>query len=120
MSRKFAHIDTLSETLDSQDVDKVLEYLTEDCLFTAGNSESIQGKKDIKSTLNSFFDSVKSTRHRLSDIFESDNSLVHRGDVTYTRLDNTKLTVPFCDVFKIRDNKIAEYTIYIDWSELFN
>ena len=119
MSRRFEHIDTLSETLDRQDIDKALEYLTDDCLFTAGNSESIQGKENIKNTLENFFNSVKSTQHNLIDIFESDNSLVHRGKVTYTRLDNTQLTVPFCDVFKIHENKIAEYTIYIDWSELF-
>ncbi len=52
-------------------------------------------------------------------MFESDDSLVHRGDVTYTRLDNSVLTVNFCDVFKIRRSLISEYYIYIDWSELF-
>nr|BFF38494.1 hypothetical protein BACY1_02990 [Tenacibaculum mesophilum] len=119
MDRKFKDIDTLSVTLDSQQIDIFLEYLTDDCLFVAGNSESIKGKEAIKSTLENFFTAVKSTNHQITDIFESENSLVHRGTVTYTRLDNTQLTIPFCDVFKMKGNLINEYYIYIDWSELF-
>jgi hypothetical protein len=66
-----------------------------------------------------FFPAVKSTAHDVTDIFESGESLVHRGTVTYTRLDDSQLIVPFCDVFKMKDGLISEYYIYIDWSELF-
>jgi len=120
MNRKFKNIDTLSADLDNQQVDKVLEYLTDDCLFVAGNSEPIKGKEAIKTTLENFFTVVKSTSHQVTDIFETEDSLVHRGSVTYIRLDDTQLTVPFCDVFKMKGNLINEYNIYIDWSELFN
>ena len=120
MERKFKNTDTLSTVLDSKQVDKVLDYLTDDCLFVAGNSEPITGKEAIKATLEHFFTATKSTNHQVTDIFESEDSLVHRGTVTYTRLDNTQLTVPFCDVFKMKGKLINEYHIYIDWSELFN
>lgn len=42
-----------------------------------------------------------------------------RGKVTYTRTDNTKLTVPFVNVFLIAGGKIREYEIYVDASALF-
>lgn len=37
----------------------------------------------------------------------------------YRNFDDSTLKVPVCDVLKIRENKITEYYIYIDWSELF-
>ncbi|MCT4630669.1 nuclear transport factor 2 family protein [Winogradskyella sp.] len=119
MKRNYNHIDFLSNHLDSKDSDSVLSLLTEDCLFVAGNNEPITGKEAIKVILENFFAAVKSTKHEVTDIFESKNSLVHRGKVTYTRLDNSQLIVPFCDVFKMKGNLISAYYIYIDWSELF-
>lgn len=113
------HLDELSIALDNKDIEKVISFLTDDCLFQAGNNEPIQGKELIADTLNNFFDSVISTKHEVGDKFETENSVVHRGRVTYTRLDNSLLTIPFCDVFKMKGTKIAEYYIYINWSELF-
>ena len=117
--RIFKHIDSLATHLDAKDSDKVMEFLTEDCRFQAANNAIVQGKEQIKDVLEDFFTRIKSTKHEVNDIIESTTSLIHRGTVTYTRIDNTKLTVPFCDVFKMRKGRIAEYNIYIDWSELF-
>lgn len=119
MERKYQNLDALSEALDGKKLEKVLSYLTDDCLFIAGNGEAVKGKEDIRKMFQDFFPAVQSTAHNVTDIFESDDSLVHRGTVTYTRLDNSQLTIPFCDVFKMREGLISEYYIYIDWSELF-
>ncbi|PXY02008.1 hypothetical protein DF185_04990 [Marinifilum breve] len=119
MERKYKHVDTLSNALDSKNLEKVLEYLSDDCVLIAGNGEAVNGKENIGKVFEGFFPAVKSTAHDVTDIFESGESLVHRGTVTYTRLDNSQLTVPFCDVFKMKDGLISEYYIYIDWSELF-
>ena len=120
MERKFSNVDKISEALDSKNLEKVLEYLTDDCVLIAGNGDPVKGKENISKVFEGFFPAVKSTAHDVTDIFESGESLVYRGTVTYTRLDNSQLTVPFCDVFKIKGDLISEYYIYIDWSELFN
>lgn len=120
MERKYSKTDSLSQALDGKQVEKVLEYLTDDCLFVAGNGEPVKGKENIRSVFERFFPAVKSTAHDVTDIFETGNSLVHRGTVTYTRLDDSQLTIPFCDVFKMEGTLIKAYHIYIDWSELFN
>ncbi|MBC2852165.1 nuclear transport factor 2 family protein [Cetobacterium sp. 8H] len=119
MKRKFEYLDNFSNILDSKNIDSLLELLSEDCLFQAGNNPIIKGKKEIKKTFETFYPLVKSVKHDIKDIFESDDNLVQRGTVTYTRIDNTNLTVSVCDIFKIKDSKIVEYYIYIDWSELF-
>lgn len=119
MERKYSSFDHLSKALDSKNTEAVLAYLADDCIFQAGNAPAIQGKAAIKNTFDQFYPAVKSINHEITDIFESDDSVVQRGTVTYTRLNGSTLTVPVCDVFKVRDNKITEYYIYIDWSELF-
>lgn len=119
MKRKHSHIDNLSSLLDNKDSSGVMGFLTDDCLFQAGNNEVIQGKSTIKASMDTFFDAIKTTNHHIEEIFESENTSVHRGKVTYTRLDDSQLTVPFCDVFKMEGTLISEYYIYIDWSELF-
>lgn len=119
MPRRYEHLDTFSKLLDSQQTDKVLECLSDDCLMQAGNSEPIRGKEAIRKTFEDFYPLTKSVAHNITDISESGDTLMHRGEVTYTRLDNSTLTVPVCDVFKMKDGKINEYYIYIDWSELF-
>ncbi len=115
---KYEYLKGLSPALDNKDTNKALSFLTEDCVFQAGNLEPVRGKEAIAKILNNFFPEVKGIRHEMNDVFETGNAVVHRGMVTYTRLDDTTLTVPVCDVFKVRDGKIAEYCIYIDWSML--
>ena len=119
MSNQFKHLDNLSDALDSFNIDKVLSFLTDDCILQAGNSKPVKGKENIKAVFDGFFPNVKGIKHELTDSFSSGNSVVYRGKVTYTRLDGSQLTVPVCDVFKMRENLISEYYIYIDWSELF-
>ncbi len=116
---KYQFLKELSPSLDRKDTQGVLAFLSDDCLFQAGNSEPVKGKEAIGNTLDNFFPNVKAINHNMTDVFESGDSVVHRGMVTYTRLDGSLLAVPVCDVFKMEDNKIKEYYIYVDWSELF-
>ena len=37
----------------------------------------------------------------------------------YTRLDEAKLTLPCCTVFRLRDGLIADYRIYMDISPMY-
>ena len=41
-----------------------------------------------------------------------------QGQVTYTRHDGSQLSVPFANIFKLRDNLIEEYRIFGDFSAL--
>ena len=41
------------------------------------------------------------------------------GNVTYTRLDDSVLSVNFSNTLKLKGDKIKDYLIFIDNSELF-
>ena len=45
---------------------------------------------------------------------------VCEGEVTYTRLDGSTLTVPFVNVFELSGAQIRSYRIYIDNGPLFS
>jgi limonene-1,2-epoxide hydrolase len=40
--------------------------------------------------------------------------LIAEFDVHYTRLDEGEVTLPCCNVFRLRDGLVAEYRSYID------
>ena len=41
------------------------------------------------------------------------------GEVTYTRLDGTEITLPFADVFEYSGQRIRHYKIYMDINPLY-
>ena len=46
--------------------------------------------------------------------------MICRGEVTYTRLDGSTLSVPFVNVLKLEGSLIRDYLIYADTSELYS
>jgi len=116
--RKYKHLDEVTKALDSFDYQKVISFLTDDCYFQAGNLVPIKGKQEIYEMFNSFKDSLLEVTHNIDNIIEGNDSVVYYGNVQYKRKDGFELQVPVCDVFKVENNKIKEYYIFIDWSEL--
>ena len=39
--------------------------------------------------------------------------------VHYTRLDGTELTLPCCNVFRVRDGAVADYRVYMDITPVY-
>lgn len=117
--RLHSFIDDLSPAIDTMVTANVLAFLTEDCLLQPGNQNVVKGTQAIAEMFDSLYASIRSISHTIVDRFAVDDSATYRGIVTYRRLDNSELTVPFCDIFKVEKSKIVEYYIYIDWHELF-
>lgn len=118
--RRFKYLDELTEALDVFDYDRVVSFLSDDCYFQAGNLPPVIGKQNISNMLNSFRDSLMKVTHRIDDVIESEDSAVYYGEVSYKKTNGFEITVPVCDVFKLRDNKIEKYYIFIDWSALLS
>jgi limonene-1,2-epoxide hydrolase len=52
-------------------------------------------------------------------VVADDNTIVCEGEVTYTRHDGSKITLPFANVFEVKNELITLYRIYIDIGPLF-
>ena len=110
----------LFRSIDAMDASRFASFLTEDAVFRFGNGPEVSGREAIRATVAGFFGMIAGLEHRISDTWAQPGAVICRGEVTYTRKDGTKLTVPFADVFGMRGESVADYRIYMDASPLFS
>ncbi len=106
--------------VDTKDSDGWLEFLAPDARFRFGNAAVIEGKSAIREAITGFFISISELHHELSETWSHCDAVICRGEVTYTRLDGSTLSVPFVNVLKLEGSLIRDYLIYADTSELYS
>jgi ketosteroid isomerase-like protein len=114
-----ARFDPLFRAIDAKSTGQFLDFLSEDALFRYGSSPAVVGRATIGAAVDQFFASIESSRHELRLVWERPDAAVCQGDVHYVRRDGKSLTLPFCNIFQLRDGKIVRYEIYIDPGPLF-
>ncbi|HEY9050763.1 MAG TPA: nuclear transport factor 2 family protein [Gammaproteobacteria bacterium] len=112
-------IHDLFTSIDNKNTDEFSRFLTEDVQFRFGNLPVTQGKSAVTEQVDYFFNSLKTLKHTINDFWLMDDAISCHGTVTYTRHDNSKLTIPFCNIFKINMQGIFEYLIFADVSNLY-
>ncbi len=109
----------LFKAIDDMNTEKFVSYIADDGILRFGNQSVIEGKKAIFEYIDAFFKAIKAIAHSELEIWQlSDVSFVN-GRVTYTRHNDTQLSVHFSNTFKMKNSLINEYLIYVDNSELF-
>lgn len=112
-------INELFESIDSKNTEKFVSYITEDGEFIFANMPPAVGRSNIIEFLNNFFPSIKQLKHNVSEVFSFNDVVVMKGKVTYTRHDDSTLSVKFCNIFNMETGKIKKYDIYMDSSQLY-
>ncbi len=114
-----AWLDNLLATIDQQDTERFLDFLTDGASFRFGSAPPAQGREAIRAAVDGFFSTIAGCKHRLTRIIQDDGVLVCEGEVTYTRLDDTQITLPFANIFEFEGELIANYKIYADSGPLY-
>jgi len=109
----------LFRTIDLKDSARFVRFLASDATFRFGNAPAITGHAAIEQAVAGFFASLQSLSHRMIATWERGDSLALQGEVTYTRHDGSQVTLPFANVFRLRDGLISEYLIYADVAPLY-
>ena len=109
----------LFKSIDNADVPGFLSYLDNNANFKFANMPIVTGKNNIGEFLNGFFKSIKSLKHKNLEIYELDGIRFVNGNVTYTRHDGSTLSVDYSNTFKLKGDKIFDYLIFVDNSELY-
>ena len=112
-------IPELFKSIDNKDMEGFLAFLDEDVFFRFGNMPGIQGRDNVRTAIQGFNDSIAGLYHEIDEIFGEKEILACNGTVTYIRQDTSKMNVPFANVFKLKGDRIKEYNIYVDISELY-
>jgi uncharacterized protein (TIGR02246 family) len=112
-------IDQLFAAIDSRDAQAFAAFLSPDARFCFGNQPPVRGREAIAEVVAQFFAALRGLRHRLEERWVLGDAAIVTGIVTYTRHDGSTLSVPFANVFKLREGMISDYRIFADASALF-
>ena len=115
-----AGVRAIFEAFDAKDVSALASFMTDDVRLRLGNSEPVEGKSAFVAAVNAFFSSVAGFRHDVIDVWSDGNTLIAELDVHYTRLDGRQVSVPGCNVFRLRDGSVAGYRTYIDVTPVYS
>lgn len=107
--------DALLAAIDAQDADQFLRFLTADARFRFGSNPPVQGTPAIRGFLEPFFASIEEIHHRQTGFWEAaEGQAFLEGEVTYRYANGNEATVPFLNHFRMEEDRIREYDIYID------
>lgn len=112
-------MDELFSAIDSKNAEKFVMFLAENAVFKFGSNPDVRGKEAIKRTVQGFFMTINGLQHNITNTWVIREHVICKGEVTYTRKDNTKITLPFANIFEMKDALIKEYLIYIDINPLY-
>ena|SRR5712692_4422140 len=109
----------LFQSIDAMDTKRLLGFINNDAQFRFGNAPAVLGKAAIGQAVDGFFTTIKAIKHRLLSTWTHPDSVICQGEVTYTRHDNSQLTLPFVNIFGMKANLVKDYLIYIDITPLY-
>ncbi len=112
-------LQALFAAIDSKSTTQFAEFLAPECRFRFGNMPAVVGALEVAEFVEQFFNSIAGLSHVIDEFWQVEDGLVCHGRVTYTRHDQTTLTVPFCNVFKLDAHKVQDYLIFADTSALY-
>jgi len=113
------NFDKLFVSIDAMDTEGFLSFITADASFRYGSSPAVHGHDAIREALSGFFSSIAALSHKLHRLIADGNAVVCEGEVTYTRHDGSKITLPFANIFEVDKGLISLYRIYIDIGPLY-
>jgi hypothetical protein len=105
--------------IDGRRTPAFVGFLCEDAMFRYGSNPEVHGRAAIASCVDGVFATFRASAHELQRYWDVADCRIAQGIVTYTRLDDAKVTLPFCNVLTMRDNLAARYEIFVDPTPLF-
>ena len=108
----------LYQVVDEKSLDKLSPFLADQVNFKLANFPITRGKAAVLEANKTFFNSIQSMQHRLDNIWQVEDRLICHGEVSYIRLDKTKTSANFATILKVEEDKIIDYLVYADLSQL--
>jgi len=112
-------LEAIFGSIDRKDAASFVDFLTPDAVFRFGSAQPARGRVAIQKAVEAFFSSIAGCSHELNHTWHDADTVVCEGNVTYDRHDGSDITLPFANVFALRDGLIDRYSIYADVSPLY-
>jgi len=107
-----AILDSFANAFNAHDADKIISYMTDDCIFEASagsdvNGEKFVGKDAVKKAFEDVFKNYPDAKWNNPHHFIAGDRAVSEWIFTGTKPDGSKMEVNGCDLFTFRDGRIA-------------
>jgi ketosteroid isomerase-like protein len=114
-SRNGELIRMLIRAVDAADHDVIAALTATDVHFRFGNSDPTDTRAELLVAARSFRGAIADLRHTVLNVWEvSDDTVIATMDVYYRRFDGAELTLPCCNIFRVRDGVVDSYLIHMD------
>jgi ketosteroid isomerase-like protein len=113
-------LEVLFACIDARRTQEFVALLREDASFRYGSNPDVHGRAAIAACVDHVFTTFRASSHELLRYWDTADCRIAQGVVTYTRLDDTRVSLPFCNVLTMQDNLVARYEIYIDPTPLMS
>ena len=104
---------------DQLHLDEWLTYFAEDARFRFGNAEFMTGREAIHLVMAQFFSVIKAMHHDFDGMYQQDNIVIAEAMVTFTRLDDNVVYIPATTIFRMQDDRVQDFRLYMDAAPLF-
>ena len=106
-----AVLDGFASAFNAHDADKIVSYMTDDCIFEASagpdaDGEKFVGKEAVKKAFEDIFKNYPDAKWRNPRHFISGDRAVSEWTFTGTKSDGSKVEVTGCDLFTFKGEKI--------------
>ncbi|MCU1693990.1 MAG: ketosteroid isomerase-like protein [Mycobacterium sp.] len=105
------------DALDGGDIEQMVRYMTDDVVAAFGNFPELDGKAAFHMMFRDLAKSVSGVRHEIHNLWQVEQDadvVVARMTVAYTRHDGSTISLPCCNVFRMRANLVSHYSVYMD------
>jgi ketosteroid isomerase-like protein len=113
------HAQAIFAAFDAKDIDALAALMTDDVRLQIGNADVVHGKAQFVDALQMFFGSVAGFRHTVTNVWSDLDAVITELKVHYTRLDGGEVTLPCCNVFRVRDGAVSDYRVYMDITPVY-
>jgi ketosteroid isomerase-like protein len=105
--------------LDAKDVETLVCFVSDDVRLRLGNAEDVKGNVAFAQAARESAGSIAATHHLLVNVWHDGDALICQLEVQYTRHDGQVVTLPCCNVFRVRNGFVADYQVYMDISPVY-
>jgi ketosteroid isomerase-like protein len=117
--RPLHHARAIFAAFDAKDIAALAALMTDDVRLQLGNADIVKGKAEFVEALQVFFGSAAAFWHSVIHVWSDVDAVIAELKVHYTRLDGTELTLPCCNVFRLRDGAVTDYRVYMDITPVY-
>ncbi len=95
-------------------------FFTDKPVYQFGNFDICLDKQSIKQSAENFFSQINAVYHEIKMMWEIGNLVFVEMDVTYWRKDNSEISLPCTDIFRVEGDKFSELRIFMDVKPVFD